>query len=357
MTVSPQHLDLVFSGEMADQQQLPVLELNRALTALQRAIHLLAMQHENMEVREKDRVSRKIEEKYALLCSVPEAGSFAMPVTLGAGGDLVAPIDRESVFSSFQRISCGLCQGDSVPLQSEVPDVKRRNRLLDAFAAIVPRPGSGLSLRVSANGQEVLHSEPIGRGIAAIRQQAEPRHEWDVVTGRLVRMDFDEKKITIVYAPANRNLDCFYSDAAEDMLLERPRELVQVMGQMRVKSDNTPEKIVEVQDIEELDMSAFHVSRIPLDEFELVFDPPLHLEPELDESEQYLTLRQEALDLDVVAQTRAELEDALEAELAVLWEQFAREDEAKLSPKAQELKSQLLQMASEVKTEGNHGTC
>ena len=43
------------------------------------------------------------------------------------------------------------------------------------------------------------------------------------LTGRLSAIDFDERCITILYPPTNRELKCIYEEPVEDMLLENPK--------------------------------------------------------------------------------------------------------------------------------------
>ncbi|MCZ7664237.1 MAG: hypothetical protein M5U22_15490 [Thermoleophilia bacterium] len=94
MTEPPgaEELQLVFTGRLADEHRVPVAALTDALQGLQRAIHLLAMDHEGVEVRRRDRLSRELERKYALLVSDLKPGSVVITATIGdPASDLFAP--------------------------------------------------------------------------------------------------------------------------------------------------------------------------------------------------------------------------------------------------------------------------
>ena len=102
-----------------------------------------------------------------------------------------------------------------------------------------------------------------------------------------------------------------------------------------------PRRIVEVSRIEELDLSPFVVTEfvpnVPLLE-------PLRLEPILTEDQQLLRLQNEELDIDVFAPTRTELLHELRGQIAMLWQEFALEDDEALSAPAQALKQRLLSL-------------
>jgi hypothetical protein len=69
---------------------------------------------------------------------------------------------------------------------------------------------------------------------------------------------------------------------------------------------------------------------------------PRILTPELDESEQMFALHDEAIGVDLFAETRAELEEALRHELRLLWRDYAMAPDDKLTRGAQALKRRLL---------------
>ena len=68
---------------------------------------------------------------------------------------------------------------------------------------------------------------------------------------------------------------------------------------------------------------------------------PLKLMPELDESQQYLCLRDDRLGIDVFAMDRKKLHDELLEQLSVLWKEYALEPDDALSSDALALKNHL----------------
>ena len=86
-------------------------------------------------------------------------------------------------------------------------------------------------------------------------------------------------------------------------------------------------KIVDVEDIQFLDLSEFVLESFSLDDTEIDFIEPLVLVPSLTDSSQFITLQDERLGIDVIAQTREEIEEALLDDLKMLWEQSQMPDD------------------------------
>lgn len=345
-----EELRLVFTGRLADEHRVPVSALTDALTGLQRAIHLLAMDHEGVEVRRRDRLSRELEHKYALLVSDLIQGSVVITASIGdPASDLFAPQDILEIRQRLALVSDAMARASVHELMGLVPDRVRRLRVIEAFRSIIPKKGSGVGLEVQGSqGEIVVSTKALGQGLRDIITAGHAEPALQTVTGRLTRIDLDERKVTIIYPPTNRELECIYDEGIEDLLLENPRELIQVTGEVIVDEDNQPKRIVDVNDIREVDLSPFHVAEVQLTDFVLRLREPLVLAPELDESQQLMCLTVPSLGVDVCAFTRDELDEALVVELDVLWRNYAKADDDELSPVALEMKRALLGRMEEV---------
>jgi hypothetical protein len=332
-----------FTGRTADSNKVPALVLNQVLTGLQRSIHLLAMQHHEIETRRKERISSELEDKYVLLCQPPERGSFQIRGTLGdPRSDLFAVSDIETVSKNLQAFSIAAQKRDDRTIRSIMPDLGRRKRLLEALAKTIPKSSTGIHLKMSWNGTPFFESQQLGPALKELSANVAIAEEIQTVTGRLIRIDFEERKVTIQYRPSEREMECFYDESVEEMLLGRPRELIQVTGIIRLDENGNPKKIVDVQMIRELDLSRFYRESFSTPTAVLLFEPPLVLEPELVEDEQLIALKHPDLGIDVVAPTIEELSESLDEELTMLWSNYALADDATLSPKSIELKRNLL---------------
>lgn len=343
-------VELAFTGRYAEQKQVPAAVLMQALGGLQRAIHLLAMEQEKVEVRQRERVSAAIERKYPLLCGPLEPGSVRVAARIGdPTSDLFAPDDISAVADKLREVLQALRTGARSLLSEHVPDRTRRLRLLEAFRSMLPRRGTGVALELRVTEQELaVCSEELQASLPEMLRVAEVEEELRTVTGRLSRIDFDDRKLTIIYPPTLRELECIYDETVEGLLLASPRELIQVTGRVILDDEDQPKRIIDVQSIRELDLSAFFLSELVFPDCTLRFHAGRSLLPELDESRQLLCLRDAELGIDVCAPTREELFEELCADVDVLWRNYACAPDEALDPVARQLKRRILDAAEEV---------
>lgn len=343
--------EIHFDGRFADEHVLPVAALSQALVSMQRAVHLLAMQHEGISVRQRERVTKKVEAKYPLLCSLPKPGSYAITVEIGDPSvELFAEGDVEAVSGMFSRCCGFLAGGDKTSLTAEIPETTRRDCFVEAVRAMSPSLGSGIKARLSQLAGPLMVSLDAlhVRGRECLSTSADTEKLVRTVTGRLAEINFDERKITIVHPVSNKELVCIYSEAVEDMLLERPREFVQVTGEIILDDNDQPKKIINVENISEVDLSTFYLQTIEYAGRQFEFVKQLELTPELDETRQLYCIEKPELGMDVHAYTRDQLDLELREQIAFLWDEYAKASDEELTAAAIGLKHRLLAALREV---------
>ena len=329
---------------------MPASVLVEVLTGAQRAIHLLGMVSEGVEINERARIPAQIEAKYALNCEAPESGSYVLPARVGYGGDLLADgSGAVNVVKDFFEIGSAVLAKDIERLRQIVPDKMMRSRVLEAFRVMVPKPGSGLKLELNRKSQGALHfDEQLQPVLKGLLKRAEAIQEVRTITGKLEKVHFLERKLTLIYPVTERELDCFYDEAIEESLLAQRRGLIQVTGQVVLDEDNHPKKIVEVESISGVDLSPFQVVEVAYGSGKLQFNHPESLVPTLSGDLQLLCLEKPELALDIHAETRDQLAIELQEQVVMLWEEYARADDTDLSQPAKELKRRLLAALKEV---------
>jgi len=344
MLESP-HPDLIEFRILSEDHgnEVPVALVLQGLQGLQQLIHFSALAIENRTVRQRVRVSADIQQRYTLHCRPPETGSFKVA---GRVGDLrrglVNTGDVRRVMELVHDFSHATLATNREALLALVPDSRIRVRMLDCLRGMAPPPGSGYAFEFkNCVGHPVRLDEVLSASVEAVLVAAEPRQTERTVTGELRSIAFAEHKLSLLYAPKGRALECIYDETLEPMLFENRRDLIQVTGQVEDAEDGHPRRIVEVSRIEELDLSPFvitdFVTGVPLAE-------PLRLDPILSEDQQIIRLQNEALDIDVFAPTRGELLNELRSQLDMLWIEYAQEQDAALSAPAQSLKRRLLSL-------------
>lgn len=332
--------------------EVPVAVLTQSLSTLQELILLFALQEEGGALRQRLRVSEEIKNSFVLFCRPPQPGSFSVTGRVAPRSTAeFFPNERiVRVVGNLNAFTRAAVAGDESNLTVLLPDSRLRNRALSRLSSLSPAAGSG-SRHELGNGTGPLTSldESLPARIEALLKNPTECAEIQTVTGRLEAISFSDHKVTIHYAPKGRWLECIYEDDVEPMLLENPRGLIQVTGRVVADDDGHPKKIVEVEGIRELDLSPFAIGEIPVGDRLIRARVPLALTPTLSESEQLLCLEHAAWDLDVFAPTRQELAAEVREQIAMLWTEYALEDDAALSKPALRLKAALLRDFEEVR--------
>jgi len=339
-----------FSHPTAETQSVPASLLIQTLEGAQRVIWLLALAEENRDIKMRARIPSEIEQRYQLRCSVPKAGSYAMPAAVVSepqvmyGTDLVG-----KVMDRFEGLADAVVHADRDRVLSLVPDSAIRIRVLENLRSMAPRPGSGWRLDLDRLDRTVRFDDAFHAAWKRLRPRMVGEPETQTVNGNLVKIDFDARLITMAPLGMSRELDCHYNESLEDFLYENRRGPIQVTGTVILDEQNEPRKIVDVQSIAELDMSAFEISEVPYNQTVLHFKQPLVLMPSLDEeSQQWMVLEKPELNIHVVAQTREALMEELQNHISMLWDEYAKDAEGNLSPVALALRARLHAVIQEV---------
>ncbi len=324
--------------------EVPVALLLQGLQGLQQLIHFGALSIENRTIRQRVRISGEIQQRYTLHCRPPEPGSFKVAGRVGdLRPNLVPTGDVSRVMELVHGFSHATLKADEGELLRLVPDGRLRVRMLDCLRGMVPPPGAGYAYEFrNCVGAPVRIDEVMSARIESVLRPQAPRQSIRTITGQLEAIAFSEHRLSILYVPKGRTLECLYDESLEPMLFENRRDLIQVTGRVVDAEDGHPRKIVEVSRIEELDLSPFVITEFepgaPLAE-------PLRLDPFLGDDQQLIHLQEPSLDLDVFASTRGELLQELRGQLGMLWNEYAQESDAGLSAPAQQLKRALLALA------------
>ena len=345
MPDSPHPDELTFKIHPAGGgSEVPAAMLVQSLTTLQELIHLFALQEEGRTVRQRLRLPAELVNKYVLCCRPPVTGSFALGGRVAnLSEDLLAPGKIASVMRVFHGFNRAAVQGDLDELVKLVPDSRIRARALSCVVSLSPPAGSGHRCELfNGAGPGVVLDEAVAVRLGKLLQSAEERAEIQTVTGRLEAISFSERKLTINYAPKGRWLECSYDESIEPMLLENRRDLIQVTGRVIMDDENHPKKIVEVEQVRDLDLSPFVLGEFKATNFGLKPQRHLQLQPVLSENQQLVCLDHASWGLDVFAATRSQLFEELTEQLLMLWIEYARETDDLLSQPAIQVKRQLL---------------
>ena len=345
MTELDRSLTFHVEGPLTDAHTLPASVLVKILENAQRAFELIGLQVEGKTVKSRARLAKSSAEKFQLICQLPVHGCYAMPVVVGAvSNDLFAPEQAATATKIFKDLMIGIQRRDRDEMANVLPDGSIRKRVLESIKGMLPQFGSGWQLDLhDSTGVSVAS---LGDWSASfIDELTVPPDEFaatQTVTGELRNIDFAARRLTILYPVTGREMDCFYPEELEDLLFKNRRDLLQVTGMMILDDSGIPKAIDDVTDIREVDLSPFSFSRLARETLVLTAKQPLKFVPVLDESRQYICLRDENLGIDVFAETRQKVAVELDEQIAMLWSEFALAGDDSLDQMAQRLKQRLL---------------
>lgn len=340
-----------FEGKATAHNALPVNVLVQVMENAQNVVELLGCHVEGIEFRQRVKIPSRVSRRYQLVCHIPFEGCYAVPISLSdASSDVFEADHRPRVWDAFVGVLSGIIRHDSGAIRQLLPDSLLRRKVLEYVKGMCPAAGSDWKFSVhDPNGLSLgqFNDEALPF-VQSVLVPPEQREAERTITGELKSIDFTQRQFTIVYPPTNRELKCSYDEAVESVLYENRRALIQVTGIVVLNDRDEPKEIYSVSDIGNLDLSPFTIDRIKYGKQILLARNALVIEPTMDDDRQYICLNREELGIDVFAHTRERLALEFAEQLAMLWEEYAMEDDKCLEPSARTMKRALLDAFEEV---------
>ena len=330
-----------FDGEAADSHVLPAPVLVESIAQIQRIVLLLAKMHRREPLRQRASFSRSLRDEFALLCHLPKAGSYAFPVEIGHPSGTVAPPGLIEVCELFHRVTGAVGGEDASALQAAVADARYRGFLADAYKRAQPSPQSGMSLSIEdhrhrriLDGRRPLHA------LDAQSPSAPERPAENVVSGLLVGMDFHKRNVRLMRLDG-MVIRVGYDDDAERPLLEHRRDWVTLSGEVSYDSNRKPISVKHARDFVTLDEGEIELKELSLYDVLYRANPPLRFHVSYDAEDQLYDLEGD-FEIALSADSRPQLLRDLNEVLSMLWIDYAQEEPERLSPKARDLRAELL---------------
>ena len=349
-TSAPSFSFHIESGEPQSGDAIPASVLVQILQSAQQAFELIGVHVEGRSIRSRARVSAQTSLRFQLVCQLPKPGCYAVPVTVGGTHELNQPELAEKALDIFQGLMRRISAHSSDGLADVLPDERIRRRVLELAKGMAPRAGAKwtLNLHDGADNEFAVFNSDTIEFIQDTLVPVEQREAARVVTGELKNIDFIEHKLTIIYPPTSKVLECIYDESLEDLLYERRRDLIQVTGRVVLNDQGEPLQIIDVSDIRDLDLSPIEFDVIESGELTLSVSPELSLQVETDGSKQLLCVENSELGILAFAPTRESLFDEVNAQVAMLWSEYAKASDDELDGPAKELKQALIKRFIEV---------
>lgn len=329
---------------------LPAQNLVQALEGLQRTIHLVAMMKEGREVKTRARVTRDIEERFQLHCEVPEHGSYYQPTFIAERDQsLFSPDEAREVAQITRDLLGSIATGDEQNFKRTVVDSAFRAPIIASLGKIFGGQGGHYRLSVEDKaGNVIVDSVSATDALEQLRQARLSPGTHSIVTGYFNKVDFKERKLSLLIPSIGRLVSCLYEEDIEPALLENARDLIQVVGTIELDEDGNPQRITDVQEVHPVNTDDIDLIELLPDYLKANELNNLRITVEMSEDKQTYFAKLDELGIDHAAYTRSDLIDAFEAELDFLWKNVAQEDDDNLTPKACLLKAELRKLFKEI---------
>ena len=132
MTTTAPKFSFHLEGAPASGHAIPASVLVQVVENAQNAVELIGYFVEGKEIKRRLRIPARMSRKYQLVCHVPVAGSYALPLSLGDPlSDLFASDDIQKVWGLFSGLLRGVSACDERLVRDALPDGTVRRRVLE----------------------------------------------------------------------------------------------------------------------------------------------------------------------------------------------------------------------------------
>lgn len=289
--------------------------------------------------------------------ATPEPGSFFLPFSLVNKLTPLCP-DTKAVLCSLMAMLAALSAREQTIPGTERLSPSYKARFAQLVSRFVSPEENDWSVSIEANGMDeakfrsvTFSREMSDHAKALFENPPPPKEETMSVIGDLVSIDFEKHELTIRHQQTKKEINCDFRPEIIDKIVSERESGVQVTGRFTLDADGFPKRLTDVTSVVPVDLSPISISTFSVDSTAIgtVDGQPIVISPKLDEdSHQVFVVEDESLGLDVFASTRDELVSEIQAQLSVLWREYALENDSKLTDSAIALKNRLLAKFKEV---------
>lgn len=337
-------------GAAVQEGQISFALLGKILKGIQDTVHYLALSDLQHDYRQRIRVPLEVKKACAIYRVLEEKGSYCLTAEIAPAQQIGEIEDIGlSVKEKYLKVVDCLQEFRMDTLKTLIPDSSYRRKVLRTIASYCPKSGEKWHVGIGAPGQSltVLRSE-LAKSIRNIL--VSPASEQKTIAGELVQIHFDENTLGIFYAPAQKVIRCSYDPELEDFIVSNVREIIQVHGQVQMDNRGLPEKIVDVLEIEEVDVSPLEVSEIHAHGHVLMLHQELTVPVIFDQDSQEFKLDFQDLGIVLGAESREDLLAEFCDDFYWVWQEYGKDDGAKMSQSAKKLRSKIRALVKEEKS-------
>ncbi|WDN88007.1 hypothetical protein BuS5_00975 [Desulfosarcina sp. BuS5] len=337
-------------GSAVQEGQISFALLGQILKGIQDTVYYLALAELQHDYRQRIRVPLEVKKACAIYRVLEEKGSYCLTAEI-APAQRIGEIEDIglSVKEKYLEVVNCLKESSLEGLKNLIPDSNYRRKVLRTIVSYCPKNGAKWHVGIGAIGQIMTILRPeLARSIRDIL--VPPASEQKTISGELVQIHLDENTLGLFYAPAQKVIRCTYDPELEDFIVSNVREIIQVHGKVQMDSRGIPEKIVDVLEIEEIDVSPLEVSEIHADGHVLMLHEELSVPVVFDPESQEFTLDYQDVGIVLGAENREDLLAEFCADFYWVWQEYGKDVEGKMSKSAEKLRSKIRDLVKEEKS-------
>lgn len=341
---------LDIKGEEADSHKVPASILVSMLKNLEDLFYLMANEDQGIEFDCRLRISAETRKNYKFLCSIPQTGSYSLPV------EIESPDIEEELFSSPEttvvKFKNLLMDGNFEYYNRYFKTPKTRLKALTLAQSALPPIDSNYYVDILM-GTRMGNSRKLQGNLKILEKDTQSSFDnipnFSILCGYLQKIDFKSSSFELSYPPTKRTFKCYYRrDEIIDKILEFAAEdkdnLLQVSGDLTIGENEEPRELSNISNVCLIDVSPIVISEFEKDNKRFKFNKQIQLLPHIDDTKQLYQLEYPDLGLDISVFTRSELEDEIKEQISLLWYEYAEEDDKNLTNDAISLKNKILSM-------------
>lgn len=347
MTMEKRRFQIKIDGPPVQEGLISFALLGRVLKGVQDTVYYLALSDIQYDYRQRIRVPKEVQQACSIYRVVEDKGSYSLTAEIAPPQQLggIDDIGLAAKNKYLQVVGC-LKKAALEGLNEIIPDSNYRRKILRTITSYCPKSGEKWRVGIGDIGQSLTILETdIVRSIRKVL--IKPDFEQRKISGELVQVHLDENKLGLYYAPSQRVIHCTYESELEDFIVSNLRETIQVHGRVQMDSRGEPEKIVDVLEIEEIDMSPIEISEIQFDGNVLVLKDNLILSVDFDQESQEFVLNYSEMGIVIGAESREDLIAEFCDDFYWIWQEYAKDDAATMSQGAQKLSKKIKDMVKE----------
>ena len=256
-----------------------------------------------------------------------EAGSYAMPFEIGRATDTPpAAAETAEVGKLFRHVTAAVGRGDDDAVRALVPDLRYLECLKHTYRKATPPSHSGVSYWIEDHWhRKILDSRRNKATLGEVEVHAvrKRRVREDTISGMLVGMDFDERRIRLT-RPDGKSVSATYDEESERPLIEHRRGWIELTGDVLYDADGRAVSVTHAHDFVAFDEDTIELRSVNLYNVPYSASPPLRFKVTYDPLDRLYDLDGE-FGISVSAYSRSDLHHELQEALSMLWIEYGEE--------------------------------